>query len=63
MNKKRLIITSMLSFLLVAILMVGSTYSIFTSSEADEDLNVYTTGNLDVTYTVSDDVFLRILLL
>ena len=57
MNKKRLIITGILSILLVVVLMLGSTYSIFTSSEVDENLNVYTTGNLDVTYTVSDDVY------
>lgn len=37
MNKKRLIITSIISILLVSILMKGSTYSIFTISDVDED--------------------------
>ena len=37
MNKKRLIITSIISILLVSILMIGSTYSIFTISDVDED--------------------------
>lgn len=57
MNKKRLIITSLISIILVAILMLESTYSLFSFSEDKESLetNVYTTGNLDVTYTVSDE--------
>jgi hypothetical protein len=55
MNKKRLIITSSISIILVAILLIGSTYSVFTSSEIDENTNVYKTGNLDVTYTLSKD--------
>lgn len=55
MNRKRLIITSTLSIILVSILMISTTYSIFTTTEVDEDLNVYTTGNLDVTYTLSED--------
>lgn len=38
---------------LVSILMFGSTYSIFTSSSVDEDANVYKTGILDITYTLS----------
>ena len=53
MIKKRLIITSSLSIVLVAMLLIGSTYSIFTTTEIDEDANVYTTGNLNVTYTLS----------
>ena len=52
MIKKRLIITSVISILLVAVLMLGSTYSIFTTSEIDENANVYTTGNLKVTYAL-----------
>ena len=55
MNKRRLIITSTISIFLVAILLIGSTYSIFTSSEVDESANVYTTGVLDITYTLSED--------
>ena len=55
MNKKRLIITSVFSIFLVAILLIGSTYSIFSSKQIDPNSNVYTTGNLDVTYTLSDE--------
>ena len=57
MNKKRLIITSVISIILVVILMLGSTYSLFSFSEDKQNLetNVYTTGNLNITYTVSDD--------
>lgn len=55
MNKKRLIITSTISIILVSILMIGTTYSIFTSSDIDENKNVYTTGNLNITYTLSSD--------
>lgn len=55
MNNKRLVIASTISLLLVSILLIGSTYAIFTSSEVDEKENVYTTGNLDITYTVSDN--------
>lgn len=54
-HKKRIIITSVISIILVSILMIGSTYSIFTSSDIDEDLNVYKTGTLGVTYTLSSD--------
>lgn len=35
--------------------MIGSTYSIFTSSDIDENSNIYTTGNLNITYTLSSD--------
>lgn len=55
MGNKRLIITSTISIVLVAILLIGSTYSIFTSTEIDEKENVYTTGILDITYTLSED--------
>lgn len=55
MGNKRLIITSTISIVLVAILLIGSTYSIFTSTEIDEKENVYTTGVLDITYTLSED--------
>lgn len=53
--KKRLILTSVISVFLIVILMIGSTYSVFNSSNVDEDLNVYKTGNLDVTYTLSEE--------
>lgn len=55
MNNRRLIISSTISILLVSILLIGSTYSIFTSTEIDEKENVYTTGFLDITYTLSED--------
>lgn len=59
MNKKRLIVTSVISIILVSILFIGSTYSIFTSRDVDENLNVYKTGTLGVTYTLSsEDVIL-----
>ena len=54
MSKKRLIITSVLSIVLVAVLMIGSTYSIFTTTEVDENAHVYKTGVLDVVYTLSE---------
>ena len=53
--KKRLILTSIISICLVIILMLGTTYSVFVTSNVDEDLNVYKTGTLDVTYTLSED--------
>ena len=34
---------------------MGSTYSIFLSQDIDENTNVYKTGNLDITYTLSED--------
>ncbi len=55
MNKKRLIVTSVISIILVSILFIGTTYSIFTSSDIDETENVYTLGNLNVTYTMGSD--------
>ena len=55
MNKKRLIITSTISVILVTIMLIGSTYSIFTTSEIDENSNVYKTGVLDITYTLTDN--------
>lgn len=54
-SRKRLIFTSLLSIILVSILFIGTTYSVFTSSEIDENTNVYKTGNLDITYTLSDE--------
>ena len=54
-SKKRLIITSVISIVLVSILLLGSTYSIFNSSDIDEEANVYKTGVLDISYTLSDE--------
>ena len=53
--KKRLVIASLMSLILVGVLFVGDTYSIFTSTDVDENTNVYTTGNLNITYTLSDE--------
>lgn len=55
MNKKRLVITSVISIILISLLFIGSTYSIFTTGDIDENQNVYTTGNLNITYTLSED--------
>ena len=41
-------------------MLIGSTYSIFTTSEIDENSNVYKTGVLDITYTLTDDNSLKI---
>ena len=56
MNKKRLIITSVISIFLVSVLLIGSTYSIFTSEEIDETANVYKTGDLEVSYSESGEI-------
>ena len=53
--KRRLFIASLMSLVLVSLLFVGDTFSIFMSEDVDENANVYTTGNLNVTYTLSDD--------
>ena len=53
--KKSLIITSLISIILICILFIGSTYSIFTTRDVDENTNVYTTGNLDITYTLDSE--------
>ena len=55
MNGKRLIFTSLVSIILVFMLLIGTTYSIFTTGGIEEDANVYKTGVLDITYTVSDE--------
>lgn len=48
MNPKRLIITSTISLILVSILFIGSTYSVFTTTSPDEEINNYKTGNLNI---------------
>ena len=55
MNRKRLIVIGTISIILVCMLFIGTTYSIFTSNDIDPNANVYTTGNLDITYTLSSD--------
>ena len=53
-NRKRLIVTSLISIILVCILFIGNTLSIETIREVDENLNYYNTGNLDISYYVKD---------
>lgn len=48
MNQKRLIITSAISIILVSILFIGNTYSVFTTTSPDEEINSYKTGTLDI---------------
>ena len=54
-SKTRLIIVSLISIVMVLVLFIGSTYSVFTSSSVDDDVNIYKTGVLDVTYTLSEE--------
>ena len=48
MNQKRLIITSIISIILVSVLFIGSTYSVYTSKAPNEEINSYKTGNLNI---------------
>lgn len=59
-SKKRLIITSIISIVLVSILFIGSTYSIFTSTDVDQESNVYRTGNLAVKFENTNNDALEI---
>ena len=59
-SKKRLIVTSAISIILVSILMIGSTYSIFNSTDVDQEANVYQTGSLEVTLEDSNDITLDV---
>mgnify|MGYP004617786061 CR=1 FL=1 len=59
-SKKRLIITSVISIILVSILFIGSTYSIFTSTDVDQESNVYQTGNLSIRFENTNNVALEI---
>lgn len=54
MNNKRLIVTCLLSIILVCILFIGNTLSVETVREVDENLNYYSTGNLNISYSTSD---------
>ena len=56
MNKKRLIITSIISILCVSLLLVGSSYAIFTTSEEDDTVNSYKTGTLSISYKQGGNV-------
>ena len=53
--RKWLVITSLISIILICILFIGSTYSLFTTQDIDENANVYKTGNLDISYITSSD--------
>ena len=55
-SKKRLIITSTIYIILVSILLIGSTYSIFTSTGVDQEANVYRTGNLVLKFENTNSV-------
>ncbi len=55
MSNRRLLITGVIAIILVLVLFIGNTYSIFTINEADPNTNVYTTGNLDITYELSNE--------
>ena len=61
MNQKRLIITSTISIILVSILFIGSTYSVFTTTIPDEEINSYKTGNLSLEVTGTDNQIQNIL--
>ncbi|MEE3342663.1 MAG: hypothetical protein VZS44_01065 [Bacilli bacterium] len=53
--KKRMVMLCMVSLILVGVLFLGDTYSIFSTGDIDENANVYTTGNLNITYTLSEE--------
>ena len=55
MENKRLVITIFIVIVLVSVLVISNTYSIFTSENADPNTNVYTTGNLDITYEIENN--------
>ena len=55
MENRRLVVTIYITVFLIFILFLSNTYSIFTSENADPNTNVYTTGNLDITYEIDDD--------
>ena len=48
MNQKRLIITSVISIILVSMLYISNTYSVYTTTAPDEETNVYKTGTLNI---------------
>ena len=54
MENRRLVVTIYITVFLIFILFLSNTYSIFTSENADPNTNVYTTGNLDITYEIDN---------
>ena len=59
-SKKRLIVTSVISIILVSILMIGSTYSLFNSTDVDQEANVYKLGELVVSVEDAGNVTLDV---
>lgn len=55
MENKRLVITIFISIVLISVLVLSNTYSVFTSENADPNTNVYKTGNLDITYELDNE--------
>lgn len=55
MENRRLVVTIFITVFLIFVLFLSNSYSIFTSENADPNTNVYTTGNLDITYEVDDN--------
>ena len=54
MNRQRLIITSLISIVLIGVLYIDKTYSVYTTESPDQEINVYKTGNLDIEITGND---------
>lgn len=48
MDRRRLIITSLISIVLISTLYINKTYSVYTTESPDEEINIYKTGNLDI---------------
>ena len=44
MDRKRLIITSLISIVLISSLYINKTYSVYTTESPDEEINIYKTG-------------------
>ena len=55
MRNKRLIVVGYISIVLIGMLFIKNTYSMFVSEDADPNTNVYTTGTLDITYQLSSN--------
>ena len=49
-HKKRLVVVSFIAIILVAILFLNQTYSIFTTTDVDENTNLYGTGTLKISF-------------
>ncbi len=61
MNQKRLIIASFISVILISILYIGTTYSVYTTTSPDEEINIYKTGNLSIEITGDNETIKNIL--